>query len=76
MGLQGSHADLAAVLSQQLEAAQAQVQQLAPQVAASEVVLQQQRRHIQQLSVDLQQAQAGTAAAQERVEVLQVRTVW
>lgn len=66
---------LAAALSQQLEAAQAQIQQLAPRVAAADVTVQQQRRHIQQVAGELQQAEAARVAAEERAEVLQVRTV-
>jgi hypothetical protein len=66
---------LAAALSQQLDAAHAQLQQATPRLAAAEVTVQHQQKHIQQLANELQAAQAAATAAQECTEVLQLLSV-
>lgn len=75
MHLQGFAGDLVGVLSQHLDNAQAKVAALAPRLAASEAVVQQQQRHIQQLAADLDRAQHARSAAVDRGDVLQVLNV-
>lgn len=63
---------LARALAQQLDDALSQAAQLSPALAASEAVVQQQQRHIQQLAAEVEQAQQAQRAATDRAQVLQV----